>query len=142
MLRDDIYKHIDKGIVGDPFGELVDMILDAAEEDRCVVRLPFRAEVSNGADIIHGGATATLIDTAATGAAWASNRVVAETRGTTVGFTVNFLSPGRGIDLVATAEVVRRGNSLSIVEVEVRDATGREIAKALVTYKLNLSPST
>jgi len=60
--------------------------------------------------------------------------------GTTIGFSINFLSAGRGKDLVATATVRQRGREISTGEVTVCDSGGKEIAVALVTYKL--SPAT
>ena len=52
-----------------PFGVHVGMIVDEVEVDRVVIRMPAAPHVLNGAGIVHGGATATLLDTAATAAA-------------------------------------------------------------------------
>jgi acyl-coenzyme A thioesterase PaaI-like protein len=55
---------------------------------------------------------------------------------------VSFLSAARGKDLLASAVVRRRGREISTGEVTVSDADGREVALALVTYKLSApSPS-
>jgi uncharacterized protein (TIGR00369 family) len=140
MLRQDIIERISGPIVSGPFGQLVGTAVDRLEEDRCVIRLPVRQEITNGADIVHGGATAMLVDTAATAAAWATNRAKPETRGTTVGFAINYLAPGRAGDLLADARVVQRGGSLTIVDVMVTDSGGTAVAKAQVTYKIGLGP--
>jgi uncharacterized protein (TIGR00369 family) len=129
-------------IVGSPFGRLLGMVGEAVEPDRVRVRLPYREAVTPIGDTVHGGAIASLVDVAATAACWASPTVDPSARGTTIGFTVNYLNAGRGQDLIATAEVVQRGKSIVICEVSVRGsdghaATGLLVARALVTYKLS-----
>jgi uncharacterized protein (TIGR00369 family) len=83
------------------------------------------------------GAIAGLVDAAATASFWASPHLSAGARGTTIGFSISFLSAARGKDLVATATVRRRGREISTGEVSVCDGDGREVAIALVTYKLS-----
>lgn len=85
---------------------------------------------------VHGGAISALVDIAATAAFWSSRRVTPESRGATVGFTINFLSLVVASDLTATASVRRRGSTLCTGDVSVTDASGREVAMAVVTYKL------
>jgi len=87
-------------------------------------------------DIVHGGAIASLIDTAATAAAWSRADLGKPVRGTTVGFTVNFLAAARGQDITATAKVIQRGRIICVCDVEVRGLDGASVARALVTYKL------
>src|SRR5262249_54301563 len=105
--------------------------------DRVQVRLPFRPEVTTVGDLVHGGAIAALVDVAATAAFWTGADLARNPRGTTIGFTVNFLAPALVCDLVAEARVVQRGRSISVGEVTVTDAGGRAVARALVTYKLD-----
>ena len=138
MLKDEIRKRIADQIVGGPHGRHLGLELDLVEEDRCIVRLPLAPHVLNGIGIVNGGATAALIDTAGTSAAWACSKVTERSRGTTVGFTTNFLAPGRDGDLLAEARVIQRGGTLSIISVEVSDTAERRIASALMTYKLDL----
>ena len=110
---------------------------DTIAEDEVRVRLPYREAVTTIGDTVHGGAIAGLVDTTATACFWASPQIPAGSRGTTIGLNVNFLSAGRGLDLVAHARVRRRGREVSTAEVSVRDPDGREVAVALVTYKLS-----
>ena len=138
MLNDEIRSRIADQIVGGPHGRHLGLQLDLVEEDRCIVRLPLAPHVMNGIGIVNGGATAALIDAAGTSAAWACNAASERSRGTTVGFTTNFLAPGRDGDLVAEARVIQRGGSLTIVSIVVGDTAGRQIASALMTYKLDL----
>jgi uncharacterized protein (TIGR00369 family) len=99
--------------------------------------MPYRSEVTTLSDTVHGGAIAGLVDAAATAAFWANSGLTPGSRGTTIGFSISFLAAGRGKDLVATARVRRRGREISTGEVTVCDTEGKEIAVALVTYKLS-----
>jgi uncharacterized protein (TIGR00369 family) len=128
---------VEKAIVGSPYGRLLGLVLESAETDRVVVRLPYRTDVTTLGDTVHGGAIAGLVDTAATAAFWAKPGLTAGARGTTIGFSLSFLSAGRGADLVADACVRRRGREICNGEVVVRDAKGGEVAQAIVTYKLS-----
>ncbi|HLZ61835.1 MAG TPA: PaaI family thioesterase [Ktedonosporobacter sp.] len=106
------------------------------QPDIAVLTLPFTPAIATLGTIVHGGAIASLIDTAAMVAAWSNAGVQNNPRGTTVGLTVNYLSAGNGEDLVATARVLRRGRSLVYLDIDVLSTSGNAVAKGLVTYKL------
>ena len=131
---------VENAIVRSPYGKLLGLALVSLEPDRVRVRLPYRPEVTTLGDTVHGGAISALVDAAATASFWANGEITPNARGTTIGFTINFVSAGRGQDLVADARVRRRGREICTGEVSVADANGREVAVALVTYKL--SPAT
>lgn len=98
--------------------------------------LPFADSLVTIGNIVHGGAIASLIDTAAMVAAWSDAPASDNLRGTTVGLTVNYLAPAESEELQATARVLRRGRSLVYLDVDVYSASGTFVAKGLVTYKL------
>jgi len=123
-------------IVGSPLASHLGLQVERVEVDRVGVRLPFRREVTTIGDVVHGGAIASLIDTAATAAAWSGADLEQQSRGTTIGLTVSFLAAGRGQDLVAAARVIQRGRTICVCEVDVAGADGTRVARALVTYKL------
>ena len=106
-----------------------------AETDRVVLRLPYQQFL--GAGRVHGGAIASLVDLAATCAMWSHPEATVEHKGATVGFSINFLHLVRGVDLTAVATVRRRGGSICVGDVSVRDPDANEVAIAHVTYKLN-----
>ena len=137
-LSDEIGATIERFIVRSPYGALLGLRGESVEPDRVRVRLPFRPDVTTLGEMVHGGAIAGLVDVAATAAAWATPRATLGARGTTVGFSLNFLGPALGKDLVAEARVVQRGGTLCVLEVVVGDDAGRDVARALVTYKLSL----
>ena len=131
---------IEQSIVRSPFGSRLGATTEQAEADRVVVRLPWREDNVTVGDTVHGGAIASLIDIAATGAAWSGVDDPAGYRGTTIGLSISFLAAARATDLVAEARVRRRGKSVCFCDVSVRSDAGDEVASAQVTYKLSAAP--
>ena len=130
---------VEGAIVESPFGKLLGLALESVEPDRVRVRLPYRVDVTTLGDTVHGGAIAALVDASATAAFWAHPAASPSARGTTIGFSINFIAAGRAQDLVANASVRRRGKEICTGEVSVTDAAGREVAVALVTYKVSFA---
>jgi uncharacterized protein (TIGR00369 family) len=110
--------------------------IESIEDDRAVLVMPFKPELATMGDLVHGGAIATLIDTAAMVAAWATDEVPESPTGTTASLTVNFASGANGVDLRAEARALRRGRRLSSVEVHATDPDGKLVAHGVATYKL------
>ena len=120
-----------------PFVGHLGMRLEDIQPGLAILTLPFAESLITVGTIVHGGAIASLIDTAATAAAWSDALVTAQTRGTTVGLTISYLAAAKQEDLQATAKVLRHGQSLVTLDVEVRGlSSGAFVAKGLVTYKL------
>ena len=138
-LPEAVRQLVDGTIVRSPYGKLLGLELVSAEPDRVRVRLPYRVDVTTLGDTVHGGAISALVDTTATAAFWAHPAASPSARGTTIGFSINFIAAGRGQDLIANASVRRRGREICTGEVSVTDAAGREVAVALVTYKMSLT---
>lgn len=122
-------------IPASPFVGHVGITLEELEPDRAVLSLPFSENVVTIGDVVHGGAIASLADTAAMAASWATDEVPDNLRGTTVGLTITYLTAASSQDLTAEARVIRRGKNLCFVDVEISGDSGL-VAKALVTYKL------
>ena len=122
-------------IAGDGFASLLGAELIDADVDRAVVRLPYNEVLGIGR--VHGGAISALVDIAATAAFWSHPDTNENSRGATVGFSINFLKLAVATDLTAVATVRRRGGSICVGDVSVENAEGEELAVARVTYKLN-----
>ena len=104
--------------------------------DEATLRLPFSDSLITIGTTVHGGAIASLIDTAAMVAAWSDDSVPDNMRGTTVSLTVTYLAPAEHEDIQATARVLKRGRSLVYLDVDVQSVSRKSIARGLVTYKL------
>jgi uncharacterized protein (TIGR00369 family) len=119
-----------------PHAAALGISVEAIESDRAVLVMPFKPELATMGDIVHGGAISTLIDTAATVAAWAVDEVPESPAGSTVSLSVNFASAAQGADLRAEAIVLRRGRQLSSIDVRATDGDGTLVAHGIATYKL------
>lgn len=98
--------------------------------------LPYDERVVTVGSTIHGGAIASLADTAAMAAAWSGVPAPESLRGSTVDLTVHYLAPAVSTDLLAQARVLRRGRSLVHLAIDVSASDGTAIAHAVATYKL------
>ena len=136
MPRD--LKKFEHNLLQQGFGGVLGTRLDHLEEGFCRVLLPYKDDLSRGDELIHGGVIAALIDKAGTASAWSYEDIGRESRGATVGLTVNYLQGAKSCDLVAESRVVRRGGSITVADVEVTNPQGDLVAKGLVTYKLSL----
>jgi uncharacterized protein (TIGR00369 family) len=110
--------------------ELVDLRHDHAE-----LRLPWSPQLATLGDVVHGGAIATLLDTAGMAAAWSDDTVPENLGGATVSMSVSFTAAARATDLTARARVVRRGRSLCFCEVTVTDAADTVIAHGSMVHR-------
>jgi uncharacterized protein (TIGR00369 family) len=118
-----------------PFSRRLGLEIERLDASGCEMRLPFDDELATFGDTVHGGAIATLIDTAGMTAAWGDEAQTEAPAGATVSMAVDYVAAARGTDLVARARVVRRGRSLCFVTVEVVDDDERVVATGLVTHR-------
>jgi uncharacterized protein (TIGR00369 family) len=71
------------------------MRLQSIGTDEATLVLPFRPELATMEDIVHGGAIASLIDTAGMTAGWADDAVPESLNGSTVSLNVSYLTAAR-----------------------------------------------
>ena len=110
--------------------------LRTLEPDRAELLLPFDGRLATIGDVVHGGAIASLIDTAGMAATWADPDVEPESvAGSTITLNVDYVAAARGQDLLAVATVVRRGRSICFTEVAVSEPDGRLVAKGSVVQR-------
>lgn len=119
-----------------PYVAHLGMQLTDLQPGQAILTLPFVDSLVTIGTVVHGGAIASLIDTAAMVAAWSDAEIPPKVRGTTVNLTVAYLAAAEREDLQAIASVLRRGRNLVYLDVEVRSASGNIVAKGLVTYKI------
>lgn len=122
-------------IVASPFGRSLGAIVEAADGDSASVRIPFRDEISNPGRALHGGVMASAIDLAATIAARRDEFATGPVESGCLDLSVDYLSAAIGDDIIARAEVLRRGKELTYCAVDVRNDAGKRIAAGLVTHR-------
>lgn len=115
-----------------PYARLLNVALVDAERGAATLVLPFRAELTRMEGIMHGGAIASLLDTAA--ACAVLTLLEPEERTVTVDLTIHYLRPVTAGEIRAQARVLRAGRRVVVVSVEVRDRAGDLTATAITTY--------
>jgi uncharacterized protein (TIGR00369 family) len=87
----------------------------------------------NGAGGVHGGVLATMVDTAmgqAVRAVTPDGQALATSQ-----LTVTYLNPGKPGQLVATAQVRKRGKSLVVCDADI-EQDGEPVVHAVATFAL------
>jgi len=79
---------------------------------------------------LHGGVAATLIDTVGGLSLRTAVDDPFEARIATINLNINYLRPATG-DLVATADVIRAGNSVGVTEITVESTTPDGVTKVV-----------
>lgn len=102
------------------------------ETGKAVMKMPMKEELRQPYGVLHGGATASLIDSATAFAIIGS--IGRDEKATTVDLTVHYLRPVIEGICTCTATVVRAGKRLITVSAEVHNEQGKLIATALSTY--------
>lgn len=115
-----------------PFARLLGLEIGEARHGEATIHLNLREDLKQNRGVVHGGAIASLVDTAA---AFAILTVLeAGQTTTTVDLTVHYLRPLVEGRVSAHATVLRAGRRMITVSVEVRDMAETLAATALTTY--------
>jgi uncharacterized protein (TIGR00369 family) len=132
QLTGEQLRRIEAAFESVPFVHLLGLELGVLEHGAATLHLNVRDELRQVRGLLHGGVTASLIDTAA---AFAIITTLADGESTaTVDLTVHYMRPLLSGRLTAEARVLRAGRRLLTVSVDVRDEAGKVAAIALTTY--------
>jgi len=125
-------RRIEAALRNVPFAKLLGIEVDSIESGVARLALPVREELKQNHGMVHGGAIASLIDTAT---AFAILTVVpARDRVTTIDLTISYLRPLTKGRATAEAKVVRMGRRIIAVSAEIYDSSGTIAATALSSY--------
>ncbi len=125
-------KRIHKALAAVPYAELLGIELDHVAPGTATLGMPVRRELTQNHGVVHGGAVASLIDSAM---AFAIIPLLApKEKVTTVDLTISYLRPVTIGRMISTAKVIRAGRRLIVVSAEVFDDRETITATALSTY--------
>jgi len=125
-------RRIQKAIESVPYAHLLGIELDDISKGTATLGLNIRKELTQNHGVVHGGAIASLIDTAM---AFAIITLLSpREKVTTVDLTISYLRPLTEGRITATARVVRAGRRLFVVSAEVFGKDEKPAATALSTY--------
>jgi uncharacterized protein (TIGR00369 family) len=125
-------RRIQKAVETVPYAHLLGIELDDISEGVATLRLDVRKELKQNHGVVHGGAIASLIDTAMAFAI--ITLLEPREKVTTVDLTVSYLRPLTKGRITARARVVRSGRRLIVVSADVFDDDGILASTALSTY--------
>lgn len=119
-----------------PFLASLGCVFDRFEPDDVVLRLPFRADLTNDGVHYHGGVVASALDTAGAGAAWSAHDLSRGIRAATISMSVQYVGTAKRSDLICSARTARRARELVFTEISAADTEGNPVAHAVQTYRI------
>lgn len=115
-----------------PYAKFLDLRLGEISKGQVSIHLDVRDELKQNQGVVHGGAIASLIDTASAFAVL--TQIDINERVTTTDLTIHYLRPITSGRMTANARTVRAGRRLFVLSVEVTNDTGALVATAVTTY--------
>jgi uncharacterized protein (TIGR00369 family) len=115
-----------------PYAKLLGLELGEVSRGDVSIHLEVRDELKQNQGVVHGGAVASLIDTAAAFAVL--TRLEIGERVTTTDLTIHYLRPTTAGRLTARARIVRGGRRLFVLSVDVTSDQEILVATAVTSY--------
>jgi uncharacterized protein (TIGR00369 family) len=115
-----------------PYAHLLGINFEDATRGAATLSMSARPELERFGGIMHGGALASLADTASAFAVLST--LEADEQTVTVDLTLHYLRPVTEGKLTARARVVRAGRRVATVSVEIFNQSGALVVTALTTY--------
>jgi len=131
-ISEEIKEYAKNSLRSMPLAQLLGMELVDLSPGEAVVKIEMRDDLRQPNGILHGGVTATLIDTAM---AFAVRTFLAPKEPTaTIDLTIHYLRPHISGTATCTGVVVRPGKRIFTVSADVINDEGKLIATGLSTY--------
>lgn len=102
------------------------------DKESCEITIPVNQVLYNNLDIVHGGITATLLDT--TMGSLANSLLPRGFGAVTNQMNIHYIAPGIGEKLRCVAEMIHQGSKTMVVEGTVFRDDGRKIAYSTSTF--------
>jgi len=121
-----------KALADVPYARLLEIELEDLASGSATLRMRVRKVLTQNHGVVHGGAIASLIDSAT---AFAIITLLAPNeKVTTVDLAISYLRPVTNGRLICTAKVLRSGRRLLVASADVFDSAQTLVATALSTY--------
>jgi uncharacterized protein (TIGR00369 family) len=115
-----------------PYAHLLGLELGELKRGEAIVHLSVRDELKRNNGVVHGGAIASLVDTAAAFAIL--TLLEPDQTTTTIDLTIHYLRPLLKGQARATARVVRAGRRILVISVDVLNEASAVAATALTSF--------
>jgi acyl-CoA thioesterase len=120
-----------------PYYRLLGMEVKKIKEGESRIEMPFKQDLTHPYGIAHGGAIASLADSAVAMAL--IDLVDPKDRITTIEFKINFFASVDKGELEAHAKIIHKGSKTAVGDVEVTNEKGKLVAKLIATYSIKRS---
>jgi len=117
-----------------PYYRHLGITIVEATEGYAKLRLEFQGCLTHPFGYLHGGAIASLADSAGINAVLTI--LTDKQKALTLEMKINYLLPVKDTAIVAEARIVHRGKKFALADVDVKNSDGRLVAKASVTCAL------
>lgn len=114
-----------------PYYKHLGITIVEASEGYAKLRLDFKDCLTHPFGYLHGGAIASLADSAGINAALTILKD--EQKALTLEMKINYLLPVKDTAVYAEARIVHKGKKFALADVDVKNDAGRLVAKAIVT---------
>jgi len=132
-----------------PFNQLIGLTVATYSKDYIELKIKMKPELVGNImhGILHGGVTASILDVA--GGMVIFNQTLEQMTLVTqeavvnkiqnlgtIDLRIDYLRPGRGVEFIATATVIRAGNKVAVARMELHNENGDHIAFGTGTYMI------
>jgi uncharacterized protein (TIGR00369 family) len=131
-LLEGMQKKITNGV-----GQYIDSLLHMErkvdkEKKTCEITVPLNELLNNNLKIVHGGFTATILDTTM---GTIANAILPKGFGAVTNqLNIHYIAPGIGENLLCKAEIIHQGSKTIVVMGEIYRSDGKKIAYATGTF--------
>lgn len=101
-------------------------------DEHYILKMPITPLVQNNLNILHGGITATLIDTAM--GVYANHMIPDHLAAVTSEIKVNYIAPGTGTELTCIATVIHKGKKTMVMEGKAYRDDKKLVAHATASF--------
>lgn len=109
----------------------MDRVIDK-EKKTCIITVPINPLLNNSLDIVHGGITATILDTAM--GSLAISLLPDGYAAVTNQLNIHYIAPGIGNTLRCKAEVIHQGSKTFVISGEVYRSDGKKLPMPQVLF--------
>lgn len=117
------------------FSRLLGLEVEEIRREYARMRMPYKPALNQPAGVVHGGAIASLIDTAVVGAIFSTMEAIPR-KLLTIDIHIHYMDAAVEEDVIAHAWVRRRGRSTIFLAVDTFTASGKEVAHGELSYRI------
>jgi uncharacterized protein (TIGR00369 family) len=133
-IKESYERALRRAVEETPYYQLLRISMEQIDTGFARFRMPFRKELTQAWGIVHGGAIASLADTAV---AFALMTLIQPGQKVlTVEFKINFFSAVDSGEMIGEARAVYTGKRLVVADMEVKNEKGTLIAKGMATWAI------